>query len=83
MNTDALNVSLGEPVKSFIEAEVVAGGYGSASDFVFAVLLAEQKRKALESLALEGLNSGPVIRFSKDAWEQHRQELGLPPTEVV
>jgi antitoxin ParD1/3/4 len=86
MDTSPLNVSLGEPVKSFVEAEVVAGRYGSASDFVFAVLLAEQKRKALESLetlALEGLNSGPAIRFSEDVWEQHRQELGLPPTEVV
>jgi antitoxin ParD1/3/4 len=86
MSTDSLNISLTDPAKSFVEAEVAAGGYGTASEYVASVLLAEQKRKALDSLetlALEGLNSGPAIRFSEDVREQHRQELGLPPTEVV
>jgi antitoxin ParD1/3/4 len=68
---------LGEPVKSFVEAEVVAGGYGTASDYVFAVLLAEQKRKELnelEALLLEGINSGPSIEVDDEYWAaKHRR----------
>jgi antitoxin ParD1/3/4 len=85
-NSTSLSISLTDPAKSFVEAQMAAGGYGTASDYVAAVLLAEQKRRNLEdveALALEGLHSGPSVRFTDDFWEKHRQELGLPTIETV
>ncbi|HEV3003635.1 MAG TPA: type II toxin-antitoxin system ParD family antitoxin [Pirellulales bacterium] len=81
MNTDLLNISLGEPVKSFVEAEVAAGGYGTASDYVVTILLAEQQRKGAAKLAqliADGLNSGPSIKVDPDFWDGVRREIQAP-----
>lgn len=51
-------------MKKFIETEVKRGGYSTPSEYVRALVRAEQKRKAeesLEALLLEGIESGKPI----------------------
>jgi len=82
MNTYSIQVSLPESVKSFVDAEFASGGYGTASDYLVTVILAEQRRKAqvqLEALLLEGLDSGPGVEATTAFWERERREMGLPP----
>jgi antitoxin ParD1/3/4 len=60
----SLNISLPDPMKKFIETEVKHGGYSTPSEYVRALVRAEQKRKAedrLEALLLEGIESGKPI----------------------
>jgi antitoxin ParD1/3/4 len=60
----SLNISLPDPMKKFIETEVKRGGYSTPSEYVRALVRAEQKRKAedrLEALLLEGIESGKPI----------------------
>jgi antitoxin ParD1/3/4 len=55
-----LNISLPEPMKAFVEEQVKAGLYGSASDYIRALVREDQKRKAqerLEAKLLEALES--------------------------
>ncbi|HUY33669.1 MAG TPA: type II toxin-antitoxin system ParD family antitoxin [Pirellulales bacterium] len=82
MSTYSIQVSLPESVKSFVDAEVASGGYGTASDYLVTVILAEQRRKAkveIEALLLEGLDSGLGVEATAEFWEQERREMGLPP----
>jgi antitoxin ParD1/3/4 len=56
----SMNISLPESMKSFVEAEVASGGYGTASEFIRALLRDAQNRKArakVDALLLEGLQS--------------------------
>ena len=45
-----LNISLPDPMKAFIEAQVQTGAYASASDYVRALVREAQKRQAHEEL---------------------------------
>jgi antitoxin ParD1/3/4 len=45
-----LNISLPEAMKAFAEAQVKAGLYGSASDYIRALVRADQQCKAQEQL---------------------------------
>jgi antitoxin ParD1/3/4 len=81
MNADSLNISLTDPAKSFVEAEVIAGGYDTASDFVASVLLDLQRRKGAAKLAqliADGINSGPLIEATDDFWDEIRRETESP-----
>ena len=61
------SVSLGDHFASFIEAQVSAGRYGSASDVVRAGLrlLEDQETRlaALRSALIDGERSGPSTEF--------------------
>ncbi|NGM46558.1 type II toxin-antitoxin system ParD family antitoxin [Rhodobacter sp. SGA-6-6] len=66
------SVSLGDHFTSFIDAEVKAGRYGSASEVVRAGLRLlqehEAKVKALEAALIEGEESGPARDFDFDVF---------------
>jgi len=66
------SVSLGDHFTSFIDAEVKAGRYGSASEVVRAGLRLLQEHearvKALEAALIEGEESGPARDFDFDAF---------------
>ncbi len=84
MNTDSLNISLTDPAKSFVEAEVAAGGYDTASDFVVSVLIDFQRRKGAAKLAqriADGLNSGPSIKANEEFWDGVRRDIDAPHSE--
>lgn len=72
-----MNVSLPEAMKEYIEAKVAAGGYSTASEYICELVRQDQKREAeakLESLLLEGLNSGPPTPWTKEDLQAIRLE---------
>lgn len=72
-----MNISLPDAMKHFIEGQVAAGGYSSASEYVRALVRDEQQRQAkarLETLLLEALDSGDPTAMTKADWDAIRQE---------
>lgn len=52
-----MNVSLPDELKSFVDAQVDQGGYGSTSEFVRDLIRREQDRQRLRGLLLDGASS--------------------------
>ena len=45
-----VNISLPDPMKSFVDSQVTEGMYGSVSDYIRTLIREDQKRKAQEEL---------------------------------
>ena len=73
-----MTISLPEPMREFVESEVTSGNYGSASELFRELVRERQKRKSqerLETLLLEGLESGQPIEVTQDYLDARRQAL--------
>ena len=73
-----MTISLPDPMREFVESEVIGGNYGSASELFREMVRERQKRKAqerLETLLLEGLESGEPIQVTPEYLNQRRQAL--------
>ncbi|MBI5094418.1 MAG: type II toxin-antitoxin system ParD family antitoxin [Candidatus Hydrogenedentes bacterium] len=73
-----MNVSLPDPMRSFIEDLVSQGRYGSASEYIRELIRNDQQRQAqlrIETLLLEGLDSGEGIEITAEWWRKKRAEL--------
>lgn len=58
-----LKISVPDSVRDWIEAQVATGQYSSASDYINALILENQKARELIQLALiEGERSGTSVR---------------------
>ena len=72
------SVSLGDHFAGFIDAQVQAGRYGSASDVVRAALrlLEEHEIKvaALQAALIEGEESGPALTLDSEAFLNNMQQ---------
>ena len=71
-----LNITVPESVRTWIDEQVAKGGYETPSEFLCALLSDAQKRQAqdrLESLLLEGLDSGPPTEMTSDDWDRLKQ----------
>ncbi len=78
MSMTSLNISLPQTLKDFVEEQVEQGGYSTPSEFIRELLRSDQKRKAterLETLLLEGLNSGDPVEITPEFWERKRLAL--------
>ncbi len=61
-----MNVSLPDNLKSFVDDQVVARGYGTASEYVRELIRKDQDRQHLRALLLEGAAS-PATEPAGDA----------------
>lgn len=71
-----MNISLPEPLKQFVDAQIAAGRYSSVSEYVRELIRDDEKRKAqerLEALLLEGLQ-GEETELTRDDWAAIRKE---------
>lgn len=71
----SMNISLPDPLKSFVDAQIAQGRYSSVSEYVRELIRADEKRKAeeqLEALLLEGLK-GEDATLSRGDWQKLRQ----------
>ena len=67
-----MNVSLPDTLKEYVEERENADGYGTASEYMRELIREDKKRKAqerLESLLLEGLESGDPVPVTPDLWK--------------
>jgi antitoxin ParD1/3/4 len=73
-----MNISLPDPMKQYVEEQVSAGGYSSASEYVRELVRTDQKRKAkehLENILLESLQSGDAMDVTPQMWEELRRKI--------
>jgi antitoxin ParD1/3/4 len=76
-----INVSLPEPMREWVEAQIKQGRYGNLSEYVRDLIRRDQQRSAddrLEALLLEGLNSLAAdkgIEVTSEYMERKRHEL--------
>ena len=73
-----MNISLPDPMKQYVEEQVSAGAYSSASEYVRELVRADQKRHAkeqLEQILLNAINSGDPITVTPAMVEGGRQRL--------
>src|ERR1700722_11633465 len=73
---ESMNISLPEPLKQFVDAQISTGRYSSASEYVRELIRSDEKRKAedqLEALLLTGLQ-GEATEFTPDEWKSIRKE---------
>lgn len=73
---ESMNISLPEPLKQFVDGQIAAGRYSSASEYIRELIREDEKRKAeerLEALLLEGLQ-GEESELTRDDWTAIRRE---------
>jgi antitoxin ParD1/3/4 len=73
-----MNISLPDPMKQYVEEQVTAGAYSSASEYVRELVRADQKRQAkeeLEQILLSAINSGDPIDVTPEMIDQVRNRL--------
>ena len=72
-----MNISLPAPLKSWVEQQVEARGYSTASEFVRDVLRREQEqavRAAIDARLTEAIDSGPSTPMTAQDWKRIRAE---------
>lgn len=72
----SMNISLPDPMKQFVDGQIEQGRYSSVSEYVRALIRADEKRKGeeqLEAKLLEGLNSVESVLTPAD-WRVIRTE---------
>jgi antitoxin ParD1/3/4 len=68
-----MNVSLPDTLKEYVEEQVTSGGYGTSSEYLRELIREDKKHKAqerLESLLLEGMESGDPVAVTPDFWKE-------------
>lgn len=78
-----MNVSLPRPLKGYVDGQVSAGAYSSASEFIRQAIREKVERDherttgvtALASKLLEGLQSGKPIPFVEGHFESRKKAL--------
>ncbi len=76
MTMESMNISLPEPLKQFVDGQIAAGRYSSASEYIRELIREDERRKAeerLEALLLEGLQ-GEESELTRDDWTAIRKE---------
>ena len=73
-----MNVSLPDPMKAWVEAQVNGGHYGNASDYVRDLIRRDQQDreqiKAIQAAITQGLESGISDRAMQDILKEARSK---------
>lgn len=74
----SINISLPDSMRAYVEEQVNSGGYSTLSEYFRELIRQDQKRKAkerLETLLLEGLESGTASAMTEQDWEDIRKTV--------
>jgi len=74
----SMNISLPDTMRDYIEEQVAQGGYSSVSEYFRELVRQDQKQRAnerLQTMLLEGLNSGNATEMTAQDWEDIRQAV--------
>jgi antitoxin ParD1/3/4 len=83
MDTDdrsaSMNVSLPKALRSFVDEQVAASSYSSASEYVRELIRKDREHRAahdrLEELLFEGLASGAASEWTEADWASIRERV--------
>jgi antitoxin ParD1/3/4 len=73
-----MNISLPDPLKEFVDAQITSGRYSSVSEYVRELIREDEKRRAtdrLEALLLEGLATDETELTRQDFEDIRREAL--------
>jgi antitoxin ParD1/3/4 len=73
----SMNISLPEPLKTFVEEQVSKGGYSTASEYLRELIRDAQRRidrEDLEAKLLAGMNS-PTADLTAEEWSRLREQI--------
>jgi antitoxin ParD1/3/4 len=73
-----MNISLPDPLKEYVDAQITSGRYSSVSEYVRTLIREDEKRKAeerLEALLLQGLASRETPLTRRDFQDIRREAL--------
>ena len=62
-----MNISLPESLKSFVDRQVAARGFGTSSEYVRELIRRDRDRQRLRGLLLDGADSPPAAAADR-AW---------------
>lgn len=75
----SLHISLPEGLKEYVSERVAEEHYGTASEYVRALIREDQKKRhgerRLEQHMLEGLSSGPAEEVAPESWDTIEAEV--------
>ncbi|MBD2341703.1 type II toxin-antitoxin system ParD family antitoxin [Calothrix sp. FACHB-156] len=74
----SINIFLPDTMQTYVEEQVTQGGYSSVSEYFRELVRQDQKQKAkerLETILMEGLNSGEATEMTVQDWEDIRQRI--------
>ena len=82
-----MNVSLPDPMKDWVEAQVKGGKYANSSDYVRDLIrqdqLYQEKRRALIQALIQGEESGSAGKLDMEEIKRKaRQRAGLSPSDA-
>lgn len=63
-----MNVSLPDDLKSFVESQVTAEGYGTSSEYVRELIRRDRQRSHLRNLIIAGLTEGSSHPIDDAFW---------------
>ena len=73
-----MNISLPDPMKQYVDEQVIAGEYSSASEYMRQLVRADQKRHAreqFEQTLLASLSEGEAEEATPEFWSTLRAEF--------
>jgi antitoxin ParD1/3/4 len=74
----SINISLPDSMRAYVEEVVAKEGYSTLSEYFRELVRQDQKRKAterLETLLLEGLESGTATAIAPQDWQDIRSAV--------
>jgi antitoxin ParD1/3/4 len=80
----SMNVSLPDSLRRWVEEQVEAEGYGTASEYIRVLVREDQKRKSREQLdqkLLEAIASGEATEMTPEDWRHIRATVRKRLTE--
>jgi antitoxin ParD1/3/4 len=75
---ETMNISLPDSLKEFVDSQVAAGAYSSASEYIRRLIREDQERRhreEIEQKLLEALDSGAPTPLTPGDWEDIRREV--------
>jgi len=74
----SMNITLPEPMRQYVDEQISTGSYGTASEYIRALIREDQRRRSqerLDALLLEGLDSGEPIEVTPEFWQSLRKRI--------
>ena len=68
-----MNISLPESLKDFVDEQVADRGYGTSSEYVRALIRADQERQSMRKLLFEGARSPTAATIDETYFRELRK----------